>query len=102
MNEPAKKATEPEAEKWYGHSVVGDWALQHKGGWWAGSDDGATTYPDYYHAQVALTILWQRDGGRALHFAIERFTGANIMTGDFTLTKGAAEAIDDFESKTKT
>ena len=81
--------------------VIGWWGLRHKDGWWVGTSEGANTYDDIYLARVALTILWQRDGGKALNYKIERFTGANIIAGDFTPQKSAEDAIKDYEENDK-
>lgn len=77
--------------------VIGWWGLRHKDGWWVGTSQGANTYNDIYLARVALTILWQRDAGKALNYKIERFTGASIIAGDFTPQKSAVDAIKDYE-----
>lgn len=77
--------------------VIGWWGIRHKDGWWVGTSEGANTYDDIYLARVALTILWQRDVGKALNYKIERFTGANIIAGDFTPQKSAEDAIQDYE-----
>lgn len=81
----------------YSPGVIGWWGLRHRDGWWVGSSAGANTYDDIYLARVALTILWQRDGGKSINYKIERFAGANIITGDFTPQKSAEDAIKDYE-----
>jgi hypothetical protein len=50
-----------------------------------GTSEGANTYDDIYFARVALTILWQRDGGKAINYKIERFTSANIIAASSRL-----------------
>ena len=81
--------------------VIGWWGLRHKDGWWVGTEKGANTYKDRTFAKMALTILWQREGGGPLNFKIEEFTGANIFKGDFTPKKSAEQAIDDYERTAK-
>jgi len=78
---------------------IGWWGIRHHGGWWVGSDKGANTYEDRYFARIAMTLLWQREGGRVCHYAVERFTGANIIAGEFTPKKSAEQAITDYEAK---
>lgn len=82
--------------------VIGWWGLRHKDGWWAGTSKGANTYHDREFARLALTILWQREGGKALDYKIERFTGANIIDGDFTPRKSAEDAIKEYEENAST
>lgn len=81
---------------------VGWWALQHRDGWWVGTDRGVNCYNTHEFARVALTILWQREGGGAINYRVKRFTGANIVAGDFTPKKTAEQAIKDYEANTPT
>lgn len=78
--------------------VIGWLGIQHKDGWWVGTSKGANTYNDISLARLALTILWQRDGGNALNYSIKPFTGANIIAGEFTPQKSAEDAIKDYEA----
>ena len=77
---------------------VGWWAIRHRDGWWVGTEAGVTCYEEHDFARLALTIVWQRDGGKACRFRIERFTGANIIAGDFTPEKSGEQAIKDYEA----
>tara|TARA_S200002703_G_scaffold93880_1_gene81069 strand:+ start:1459 stop:1788 length:330 start_codon:yes stop_codon:yes gene_type:complete len=77
---------------------IGWWALRHRDGWWVGTDKGVNCYEDHDFARVALTILWQREGGRVVNYRIERFTGANVIAGEFTPQKSGEQAIRDYEA----
>ena len=74
-------------------------AIQHKDGWWVGSDRGVTCYADHDLARAALTIIWQREGGRQLSYRIKPFTGANKAAGEHTPPKSAVDALRDYEAK---
>ena len=74
-------------------------AIQHKDGWWVGSSDGVKCYADHEPARAALTIIWQREGGRELNYRIKPFTGANRLAGEHTPKKTAVEALRDYEGK---
>lgn len=81
---------------------VGWYAIQHHDGWWVGLDEGVTCYKDNMMARVALTLLWQRDGGGALHFSIKTFTGANQISGDYTPPLSAEKALKNYERPQRT
>jgi hypothetical protein len=81
---------------------VGWEAIQHKDGWWVGTDKGVTCYRDRMLASAALTIYWQRDGGKQLNFRIKTFTGADCKTGEYTPVKSAAQALQDYEKRKTT
>lgn len=89
MNEPLNMNTSP--------GRIGWWGIKHRDGWWVGTNKGANTYEDHYFARMALTILWQMEGGKACCYKIEKFTGANIIAGEFTPNKSAEQAIRDYE-----
>jgi hypothetical protein len=74
-------------------------AIQHKDGWWVGTEKGVTCYGDHELARVALTIIWQREGGRQLDYRIKPFTGANAVNGEHTPKLSAADAMNRFEAK---
>ena len=74
-------------------------AIQHKDGWWVGADKGVTCYGDHELARVALTIIWQREGGRQLNFRIKPFTGANVQNGEHTPKLSAVDALNRYEAK---
>lgn len=79
--------------------IIGMDAIQHKDGWWVGDGYGVTCYADHDLARAALTIIWQREGGRQLNYRIKPFTGANRLAGEHTPPKTAVEAIRDYEGK---
>ena len=74
-------------------------AIQHKDGWWVGTDNGATCYGDHELARVALTIIWQREGGRQRNYRIKPFTGANVQNGEHTPKLSAVDALNRYEAK---
>jgi len=78
-------------------NVLGWFAIRHKEGWWVGNEDGVTCYAERELAQYALTIIWQRDGGRQLNYRIHRFTGADHITGETTPKYSAEEAMTRYE-----
>jgi len=74
-------------------------AIQHKDGWWVGTEKGVTCYGDHELARVALTIIWQREGGRQLNYRIKPFTGANVANGEHTPKLSAVDALKSYEAK---
>jgi hypothetical protein len=77
---------------------VGWEAIKHKDGWWVGTEKGVTCYGDHELARVALTLIWQRDGGKKLNFKIEKYTDiANTLGPDYTPEYGAEEALQRYE-----
>ena len=80
-------------------SRIGWHAIKHKDGWWVGDDVGVTCYEDRELAKVALTIIWQREGGRRLNYRIETFTGADVKNGGHTPPLSAREALNNYERK---
>ncbi len=81
------------------HNKIGWDAIKHKDGWWVGTDKGVTCYNDHELARAALTIIWQREGGRQLNYRIMKFTGADINTGEYTPKKSAVQALQDYEAQ---
>lgn len=57
---------------------VGWECLKHKDGWLVGTSEGVTCYGDHMLARAALTIAWQRDGGRQLNYRIVTLTEADL------------------------
>lgn len=78
---------------------IGWYAIQHKDGWWVGTDKGVTCYGDHQLAQIALTIIWQREGGQQLNYRIKTFTGANVKNGEHAPKWSAVDAIKRYEVK---
>ena len=76
---------------------IGWEAIQHKDGWWVGTDKGVTCYGDHDLARYALTVIWQREGGRQVNYKIKPFTGADRLAGEHTPLKSAEEAMLDYE-----
>lgn len=74
-------------------------AIQHRDGWWVGTDKGVTCYGDHELARVALTIIWQREGGRQLNYRIRPFAGANVANGEHTPWLSAVDALKRYEAK---
>lgn len=79
----------------YNHK--GWWAVRHRDGWWVGTEQGVPCYEERLWAQYALTIIWQRDGGKGVNFRVALFTGANVVTGEYTPIKSAEQALADYE-----
>ena len=50
-------------------------------------------------ARMALTIIWQRDGGGVLNYKIDTFTGADTITGTETPKYSAVEALARYEPR---
>lgn len=74
-------------------------AILHKDGWWVGDNNGVFCYSDPEVAKAALTIIWQRDGGKRLNFRIQPFPGGNVRkSGDYTPAKTIEQAIKDYEN----
>ena len=86
-------------ENLVGCNIVGWEAIQHKDGWWVGSCNGVTCYANHDLARAALTIIWQREGGRAVNYRIKTFTGADVCAGEHTPPKSAVEAMQDYEKR---
>ena len=78
---------------------IGWYALKHKDGWWVGTDEGVLCYEDRYMARIAMTIVWQRDGGGTLEYEIQVFTGADKKAGEHTPTFTAEEALKRYEPR---
>lgn len=70
---------------------IGWEAIQHKDGWWVGTENGVTCYGDRQLAKAALTIITRREG--AYRFRIATFTGADVRTGEHTPPKSAEQAM---------
>lgn len=80
---------------------VGWEAIQHKEGWWVGTEKGVTCYGDHELARMALTLVWQRDGGRILNFRIKEYTQVadNNVAPDYTPKYSAEEALKNYEPR---
>jgi hypothetical protein len=78
---------------------VGWEAIKHKDGWWVGTEKGVTCYGDHDIARMALTLVWQRDGGKQLNFKIEKYTEvANKKADpDYTPEYSAEDALARYE-----
>jgi len=74
---------------------VGWEAIRHKDGWWVGTEKGVTCYGDHELARMALTLVWQRDGGKQLNFKIEKYTEVATKKADpdYTPEYSAEEAL---------
>ena len=79
------------------HNKLGWLALQHKDGWWVGSEKGVTCFKTRVIAQAALTIACEREGAR--HYKIRTFTGAPIRNGEHTPKYSGAEALAKIERR---
>jgi hypothetical protein len=80
---------------------VGWEAIKHKDGWWVGTEKGVTCYGDHDIARMALTLVWQRDGGKQLNFKIEKYTEvANKKADpDYTPEYSAEDALARYENR---
>lgn len=81
--------------------INGWFGIRHNDGWWVGTDDGPNTYEKLNAARIAMTILWQREGGGALDYKIERFSGNVEKVGEFTPLKSGEDAILEYEDHLK-
>jgi len=107
MSAPTTSESTQDAARAHGSSLqrlvscdrIGWDAIQHKDGWWVGTDKGVTCYEDHELARVALTIIWQREGGRQLNYRIKTFTGANVQNGEHTPKLSAVDALKRYEAK---
>lgn len=82
---------------------IGWLAIQHKEGWWVGNDKGVFCFnpSEPQLAKAALTIVWQRDGGKQLNFRIATFTGADTKAGEYIPLKSGEQAMKDYEAQAK-
>jgi hypothetical protein len=77
---------------------VGWECLRHKDGWFVGTKEGITCYGEHMLARAALTIVWQRDGGRAINFRIVTLTDADVVNaGEYTPEHSAVHAMYRYE-----
>jgi len=78
---------------------VGWEAIKHKDGWWVGTEKGVTCYGDHDIARMALTLVWQRDGGKQLNFRIEKYTKVanKKLDPDYTPEYSAEDALARYE-----
>jgi len=81
-----------------GVNRVGWFAIRDRQGW-VGTEEGVTCYKFRKFARVAMTILWQRDGGGPVNYRIARFFGEVRKISEHTPIKSAEEAITDYERK---
>lgn len=79
---------------------VGWHAIKHKDGWWVGTDDGVTCYRTLQLASAALTIIWQREGGKKLEFKIAVFNPGKALVrhGEHYPLKSAKQALEEYEA----
>jgi hypothetical protein len=79
---------------------VGWEAIKHNDGWWVGTEKGVTCYADHDLARVALTLVWQRDGGKKLNFRIEKYeqVADKNVAPDYTPIFSAEAALQNYES----
>lgn len=82
-----------------GINRIGWFAIRHRDGWWIGNDEGVICYRDRDIAATAMTIAWQRDGGRELKYKIEVFKGQHKKVGEHTPKYSAEEAIKRYENQ---
>ena len=84
---------EPNRKGWH--------AVRHRDGWWVGSKAGVTCYENRIDARAAMTILWQREGGKKLNYSVAVFPGNPMKdVGEHCPTSSAVEAINRYERKT--
>ncbi|MEN6635518.1 MAG: hypothetical protein ABFC56_06695 [Clostridiaceae bacterium] len=83
---------------------VGWEAIRHKDGWWVGTEEGVTCYGDHELARMALTIVWQRDGGKELNFSIQPYTEVTNkkLDTDYSPQYSAEEALKNYEKTGRT
>ena len=97
MSTPKNKKNK--AELLVAYNRVGWEAIQHNDGWWVGTEKGVTCYGDHELARLALTIIWQRDGGKLLNFKIAKYTQVadKNVAPDYTPEYNAVEALAKYE-----
>jgi hypothetical protein len=80
---------------------IGWEAIRHKDGWWVGTEKGVTCYGDHDVARMALTLVWQRDGGKQLNFKIEKYMEVADKNADpdYTPEYSAEEALKRYERR---
>lgn len=84
-----------------GFNKAGWYCLRHKDGWYVGHAEGILCYKDHGFARVALTILWQRDGGGAVCYKIETYQGEPLVeAGEHSFKLSAVAAIRNYEEGT--
>jgi hypothetical protein len=95
------KKTQADISEMVAVNRVGWEAIRHKDGWWVGTDKGVTCYGDHQIARMALTMIWQRDGGGPLKFKIEKYTHVadKQTTPDYVPKYGAVEALRNYERR---
>jgi hypothetical protein len=95
------KKNKKDLEKMIAVNRVGWEAIQHKDGWWVGTDKGVTCYGDHEIARAALTLVWQRDGGRQLNFRIKEYTQVadTNVAPDYTPKYSAEEALNNYKPR---
>lgn len=93
-----QKPTKAELANMVDTNRVGWEAIRHKDGWWVGTEKGVTCYSEHDLARMALTIVWQRDGGQALNFRIEKYTKVanKNVAPDYTPKYSAEEAMNGY------
>jgi hypothetical protein len=93
-----KKKTKKDLAALVGVNQIGWSAIRHKDGWWVGTEKGVTCYNDRMLARMALTLIWQRDGGEELNFSIEKYTKVanKNVAPDFTPNFSAEEALNGY------
>ena len=50
---------------------------------------------------AALTLVWQREGGKELDYRIRQYTGDTVPAGEHTPVKSAERALKDYEKGMK-
>lgn len=97
------KKTKENLENSVAVNRVGWEAIQHVDGWWVGTDKGVTCYAAHELARVALTLIWQRDGGKKLNFRIAEYTQAanKNVAPDYTPRYSAEDALKNYEKKSE-
>lgn len=95
------KIQKEDLEKLVEVNRVGWEAIRHVDGWWLGTEKGVTCYGDHELARVALTLAWQRDGGKKLNFRIAEYTQVadKNVDPDYTPVYSAEDALKNYESK---
>lgn len=78
----------------------GWYCIRHDEGWMIGTQEGVFCFETMETAKLALTIVWQRDGGGQLKFRIDTFKGpVKKRPDDYTPQLTAEEALKRYEGK---
>ena len=80
------------------------WGVQHKDGWWMGTEEGVITFEDFDWARAFNTIMWQWDyGPRVWPFRVKILgeLPTRKKEGDWVPKRSARAALKFYERQAK-